>query len=386
MQTDESKVSQILRNFLSNALKFTERGEIRVTARRVGPDRVAFAVSDTGIGIAPEDEERIFEEFTQLDNRIQRRVRGTGLGLPLTRKLAHLLGGTVTVQSTPGLGSTFTLTLPIVYHPADAPVEETPVAPVTWELDHARLPVMVVEADAEMMLVYQRMLRGTVFQMLPARSLMEARQLMKSVQPRVIVLDVTLRDDDCWPFLAELKRDDATRGIPVLVITNVDDRHKAMALGASAYARKPIDREWLLAQLGAFGDAPDARRVLIIDDDEVARYLFKNLLRDSPFLISEAATGVEGLELARTQRPSVIFCDMRLPGMSGLDVVHALESDPVTRDIPIIVNTVKVMTEREVDDLERRGIAVLSKEALSRADAAGELRRALGRVGVEVSA
>jgi signal transduction histidine kinase/CheY-like chemotaxis protein len=387
LQSDETKVSQILRNFLSNALKFTERGEIRVTARREGADQVVFAVSDTGIGIAPEDQERIFDEFTQLDSRIQRRVRGTGLGLPLTRKFADLLGGTVTVQSAPGVGSTFSLRLPLVYHPADTPAPEAaPARPsVSWELDPARVPVMVVEDDPQMVLVYQRLLRGTVFQVVPARSLMEARQLLKAVRPRVIVLDVVLRGEHAWTFLAELKRDETMRGIPVLVVTEVDDAHKAMGLGAAAYARKPIERAWLLDQLHVFGDAGGAKRVLIIDDDEVARYLLKNLLKETPFLVSEAATGAEGIELARMQRPTVILCDMRLPGMSGLDVVQALEADPVTRNIPVIINTVNVMTDREIDDLARRGIALLSKESLARADAVGELRRALVRAGVEAT-
>jgi len=210
--------------------------------------------------------------------------------------------------------------------------------------------------------------------------------VLKSVRPRVIVLDVALRADDAWTFLTELKRDETTRGVPVVVVTDVDDAHKAIALGAAAYARKPVERAWLLERLAVLGDAGGTQRALIIDDDEVARYLFKNLLRETPFVVSEAATGAEGIELARTQRPAVIFCDMRLPGMSGLEVVHALESDPATRDIPVIMNTMRVMTEREVDDLARRGIAVLSKEALARADAASELRRALTLVGLEAPA
>ena len=136
IQSDEAKVSQILRNFISNALKFTEAGEIRVSARLVGPDSVVFAVSDTGIGIAAEDLERIFEEFSQLDSPVQRRVRGTGLGLPLTRKLAALLGGRVTVESTPGQGSTFSLVLPLVYHPSDTEVAPRRAdVPVQWEID-----------------------------------------------------------------------------------------------------------------------------------------------------------------------------------------------------------------------------------------------------------
>lgn len=384
IQSDEAKVSQILRNFISNALKFTEAGEIRVSARMSGPDTVVFSVSDTGLGIAPEDQERIFEEFTQLDSPVQRRVRGTGLGLPLTRKLAALLGGHVTVQSALRLGSTFSLTLPLVYHPADteAAPRRSGVA-AQWEVDPARLPVLVVEDDPAMIVVYQRLLRGTVFQTVPARSLAEARHLLRTLRPRAIILDVVLGGEESWAFLTEVKADEATRGVPVLVVTQIDDSRQALALGAAGFARKPIERRWLLDQLRTGDSTPEVRRALVIDDDEVVRYLMKGLLRDTPYVMSEAADGEAGIELARALRPAVIFCDLHLPGMSGLQVVERLESDPATRDIPIVISSVRALTRQETDDLHRRGIAVMSKEALANYDGAAEVRRALVRCGVE---
>jgi len=384
IQSDEAKVSQILRNFISNALKFTEAGEIRVSARMSRPATVVFAVRDTGIGIAPQDQERIFEEFTQIANPLQQRVRGTGLGLPLTRKLAGLLGGHVSVESALGVGSTFSLTLPVVYHPSDTELlARRPDAAVQWEPDPARLPVLVVEDDPGMVLVYQRLLRGTIFQIAPARSLAEAGHLLRTLRPRAIVLDVVLEAEQGWDFLAEVKRDEATRALPVLVVTRADDAGRALALGADAYARKPIERQWLLGQLRALGDAPGVRRALIIDDDDVARYLMKGLFRDTPFVVSEAGDGATGLELARTQQPSVIVCDLHLPGMSGLEVVDALEADPATKHIPVIINTVRVLTSHERAELQRRGLIVMAKESLGHDDAAAALRRALVQSGVE---
>ena len=384
IQSDEAKVSQILRNFVSNALKFTEAGEIRVSARMSRPDTVVFAVRDTGIGIAPQDQERIFEEFTQIANPLQQRVRGTGLGLPLTRKLAGLLGGHVSVESALGVGSTFSLTLPVVYHPSDTELlARRPDAAVQWEPDPARLPVLVVEDDPGMVLVYQRLLRGTIFQIAPARSLAEASHLLRTLRPRAIVLDVILEAEQGWDFLAEVKRDEATRALPVLVVTRADDAGRALALGAHAYARKPIERQWLLGQLRALGDAPGVRRALIIDDDDVARYLMKGLFRDTPFVVSEAGDGATGLELARTQQPSVIVCDLHLPGMSGLEVVDTLEADPATKHIPVIINTVRVLTSHERAELQRRGLIVMAKESLGHDDAASALRRALVQSGVE---
>jgi signal transduction histidine kinase/CheY-like chemotaxis protein len=269
MRTDEGKVSQILRNFLSNALKFTERGEIRVTAH-LAPDgaSVVCSVADTGMGIAPEDQERIFEEFTQLDNPVQKRVRGTGLGLPLVRKLATLLGGHVAVESTLGLGSTFTATIPLVYAGAEAQASEGRV------LDRAHNPELVV-------------------------------------------------------------------------------------------------------------DTPRSSRVLVIDDDEIYRYLVRARLTEARFTVQEAAGGAEGLVQARAQRPQAIVLDLVMPEMSGFEVLARLKQDPVTADIPVVVLTSKTLNSDEQRLLASHGVRIVSKETLSRSDSADHLLEALSAAGLE---
>ena len=384
--TDEAKVSQILRNFISNALKFTERGSVRVSATLTADgEAMAFAVADTGIGIAPEDQDLIFQEFAQIDSALQRRVRGTGLGLPLTRRLAELLGGRVLLTSEPGTGSTFTAIIPLVYAPALSEMDAGGAARVEWEpeFDPTRLPVLVVEDRPDTRLVYEKFLGGSEFQMFAASTVAEARHVLRRAPPAGIVLDILLRTEDTWSLLAELRREESTRAVPVLVVTDVADRQKALALGADAFANKPIDRDWLLDTLRRLVNRRPGRRILIIDDDQISRYILRGLLRGTGHLVTEAAGGAEGIEKAREQRPDVIFCDLLMPGMAGHEVLEQLAADPATRGIPVIVNTAGVLPADERAFLEQRAAGILSKELFGRTDGGDEVRRLLARAGIE---
>jgi signal transduction histidine kinase/CheY-like chemotaxis protein len=247
LYTDEGKVSQILRNFLSNALKFTERGEIRVSATFVSQrNTIIFTVVDTGIGISAEDQALIFEEFTQLEHPLQRRIKGTGLGLPLCRKLATLLGGSVSLKSQLGVGSTFSAEIPIRYVESASSPERVAEAPL---LDPNRIPVLIVEDGAETQLIYEKFLKGSLFQAIPVYTVREAQRVMQQIQPGAIILDILLPGGESWQWLAELKDTEATRDMPIIVATTVDDPRKGLALGADAYYLKPIERQWLLEQL-----------------------------------------------------------------------------------------------------------------------------------------
>ncbi|AGY57348.1 ATP-binding protein [Gloeobacter kilaueensis] len=248
LYTDEGKVSQILRNFISNALKFTEQGEVRVTARP-GPAAsatVVFSVADTGIGILFEDQERIFEEYTQIDSPLQQRTKGTGLGLPLSRQLAQLLKGRVWVGSSPGRGSTFYLEIPVCYD------SERDLAAADCDCNPAGPFVLAIEDNLETLLLYQKYLLGTSYSLHPAPTLKEAQRVLDNARPAVVLLDVLLGDENTWGFLKQIKEDEATRTIPVLVATVVDNHQKAVALGADGFCVKPIEREWLLQMLRTF--------------------------------------------------------------------------------------------------------------------------------------
>lgn len=355
---DEGKVSQILRNFISNAIKFTEKGEVRVAAQ-LSDDRrrVRFSVADTGIGIAAEDQGRIFDEFTQLPSPLQGRVKGTGLGLPLCRRLAHLLGGDVSVKSERGLGSVFTAT--VVAHFDDGSPKSAAAIDTTVEL--GRSAVLVLDDDAEARLVFEKHLRDSRYQPLCVRNLREARELLKRTRPQAIILDIMLRGEDTWRWLNELKSDPATAAIPVVVVTSIDDERKGLALGADAYCLKPLDRAVLLDKL----DAVTGGRVLVIDDDPAARYLMQKLLADTRVTVLEAADGRSGLIAARRARPALIFLDLGLPDLSGEEILDALRSDADLHDVPVAIVTASKLTSDERARLGRRAEAVLQKSDLS---------------------
>jgi signal transduction histidine kinase/CheY-like chemotaxis protein len=376
--TDEGKVSQILRNYLSNALKYTERGEVRVAAT-LTPDRqaVVFSVADTGIGIAPEDQERIFEEFIQVENPLQKRVKGTGLGLPLCRKLAELLGGAVAVQSAVGIGSTFSATIPLVYQMAENLDGLLPAAAqLAPDRQQPSLPVLVIEDNDETLFLYQKYLAGTDFQVLPVRSLRDARRALAQVRPQAIILDILLRGEDAWHFLAEMKSDPETSTIPILVVTNVEDQQKGLALGADAYCLKPVEPVWLVEQLHRLV-APAVRKILVVDDQEATRYLIKKLLANTGYRVLEAGSGAVGLQLAQAHQPDLICLDLAMPEPSGWDVLQQLQDDPDLQSIPVIVITSLSVTETERQQLAAYQVAFLPKAELSRTTLCATIERSL---------
>jgi signal transduction histidine kinase/CheY-like chemotaxis protein len=359
MFTDEAKVSQILRNFISNALKFTEQGEVRVSVRYdPSIDTVEFVVADTGIGIAPADQETIFKEFTQVEHALQQRARGTGLGLPLTAKLVDLLGGKLSLRSAPGKGSTFGAMIPRVHAEGTAPLPAL-AAPAP---DDQRIPVMFVEDDIETLALYEKYLHHSNFRALPARNLSEARYGLR-FRPKAIVLDILLAGEDSWPFLAELKRDLSTRNIPILILTAVEDQHKANALGADAFSLKPVGREVLLRRLS---ELTTSRSILVIDDDEATRYVLSRALGDLNCSVIEAGTGTDGLRTAQERQPDLIFLDLNLPEMGGVEVLQRLKENPATAALPVIIYTSRPLDETLTQELKGGAALVLSKQQYDR--------------------
>ncbi len=382
---DEGKLKQILYNLLSNAIKFTPDGG-RITVAVTSIDGyVRFTVADTGVGIAPEDQERIFEEFQQLDVGPARRFEGTGLGLALTRRLTELHGGRIWLESAVGKGSRFHVELPVQTRdeqplaepqgPSTVPVIASPTMPSDRPL------VLVVEDDpraANLMAVY---LHSGGYRSVVAAAGRDAIEKARELRPAAITLDVMLPDLQGWEVLRALKEDEEVRHIPVAIVSVVDDLQLGYALGATDYFVKPIDRHALLAWLDRFARgsavAPEGVKVLVVDDEPSARELLTGMLKPTGYEVLTAADGMEGIERARTEHPNVILLDLMMPGLSGFDVVRALKSDPATSQIPILIVTAKDVTEEEQRLLHGHVAAILQKGDLPAVELATWLRQTL---------
>ena len=352
LRTDDGKLGQILRNLLSNAIKYTERGEIRVAASRGPGDTVILSVRDSGIGIAPGDQEHIFEEFGQIEGPLQGRIKGTGLGLPLSRKLAELLGGAVSVRSELGVGSTFFAVIPRVFHESGG----SPFPPSTNpEVEPARLPLLVVEDDPVDLLLYAKLLEGFGCHVLLARTLDEARRALRRTRPVAVLLDIVMEAESGWTLFAELKARDKTKNIPVIVLTVVDGQERALELGGDDFCLKPIDRGWLLDRLGVLRTWGSVEKILLIDDSESDRCLLREVLSEIGYRkVNEAPDGQEGLRLVREERPDVIFLNLMMPDMTGLEVLERLKQRAATPAVPVIIITSKHL-RRPRSKTSRRG-------------------------------
>ncbi|MGE5621238.1 MAG: ATP-binding protein [archaeon] len=376
MFNDEAKISQVLRNFISNALKFTLKGEVRVKAEPgASGDFVTFSVDDTGIGIAQKDQEFIFEEFSQVENELQKKAKGTGLGLPLSKKLTELLGGSVYLKSKPGEGSTFYARFPVALpytQEGEAAGGEIIVEPVT-----ENATVMIIEDNEAMHLIYEKYMHGTGFKVKAARNIKEARDMLQETVPDVIILDVLLPGENTWHFLTELKSNERLKEVPVLVASVIDEEERGLALGADDYCIKPVERQWLLKKLQTLKSRRKIARILIVDDETIARYVLKEMLPQGRFEVAEAENGKSGLEKAHSFKPDIIFLDLIMPDLTGFEVLDKLKADSETKDIPVIINTSKDMDKTEIARLNRSAAAVLAKKDISKARMASQVREIL---------
>lgn len=390
METDRQRLEQILKNLLSNAFKFTEIGGVKLGISAQPGDRIAFAVSDTGIGISPEQQTGIFEAFQQADGTISRRYGGTGLGLSISRELARLLGGRITLESRVGEGSVFTLTLPRAYDAAQVPPRETPApaphvsppseppperrqsmsASIEDDRDHlagTRRLLLVVEDDDRFAAIVRDLSRELGFQCIVAGTAQEALKLAKRHRPSAVVLDVGLPDQSGLTVLDVLKRDDDTRHIPIHVVSAEDHSQTALSLGAIGYLVKPVKREDLAEVLRTLEDTltRTVRRVLIVEDDLVQRDAVSRLLASGDVETVGVGTAAECLEQLRTQTFDCMVLDLTLPDASGFSLLETLSREGGHGFPPVIVYTGRDLSPDHEQQLRRYSSSIIIKGAKS---------------------
>jgi CheY-like chemotaxis protein/two-component sensor histidine kinase len=370
--SDEGKVSQILRNFISNALKFTQRGEVRIWAEHdKAEDTITFRVRDTGIGIEPKDIEVIWQEFGQIPSALQGRVKGTGLGLPLSKKLAELLLGGVDVVSAAGEGSVFSLTVPRIYRSSD-PAE----AEEEWTVDPDRLQILAVEDNPADSFSAQRALAQSRYQVIPVRSIVEAKRVMERVEPAAILLDVMLQGEECWRLLIELKQNERTHSIPVVIISTTQEERKARSFGADDYMDKPLDPRRLVKTLDELTGANSVTKVLLVDDEEISRYLIRQLLPRGVFDVREAATASDGLAAAARDAPDVILLDLSMSDFDGFEFLERLSAAQKLAAPPAVIVTSMLLDNQQRRRLDKAA-GIVSKIDLNSDTLVAAIRRAV---------
>ncbi|MCA1669445.1 MAG: response regulator [Thermomicrobia bacterium] len=382
---DPRKLKQIIFNLLSNAVKFTPSGgAVNLTAHTEGA-MVEIAVTDTGAGIGPEDQQKLFREFTQVDGSLSRRHEGTGLGLALTKRLVELHHGTIAVHSVLGAGSTFTVRLPIGVRSSEFGVRsETNGIPIsniehrTSNTEHPR--ILVIEDDdptAELIAAY---LASAGYATERARNGAEGLQMARSLKPDGITLDVMMPVMDGWTFLQESSVDAELAQIPVIVLSLANDLKHGYSLGASAVIGKPIRRDELFAALAKVNVLPTGSgpaRVLVVDDDPKAVDLVSDYLASFGHQVHKAYGGAHGIAIAGDEHPDLVILDLMMPEINGFMVVEKLREDPRTSDIPIIILTAKIVSADERRRLNGYIVAIAEKSGIDRAAFLSEVNRAV---------
>jgi PAS domain S-box-containing protein len=397
MHSDLTKVRQSLFNLLSNAAKFTERGRISLEAIREpvdGADWLTFRVSDTGIGMTPEQMGKLFQAFSQAETSTTRKYGGTGLGLAITRRFCRSLGGDVAVESEYGVGSVFTIRLPAQVNAPKgkpAPAPEARAEP----LPEGASTILAIDDDPTVRDLIQRFLGKEGFHVVTAAGGEEGLRLAADLHPDLITLDVIMPGLDGWAVLASLKAAPELADIPVIMLTILDDKGMGYALGVADYLTKPVDRERLLVVVRKYAPPPltaaeslaelpdqreragTARHALVVEDDAVTRELLRRALEEDGWSVAEAENGSAALDRLAEAHPALILLDLMMPEMDGFQFVDEVRRNAAWRAIPVVVITAKDLTAEDRRRLDGYVEKVIQKGVYSREELLAEVRTLL---------
>lgn len=378
VRADVTKTRQVLFNLLSNAAKFTKNGRIILAASRVSEGNnswIEFSIKDEGIGIEADKISKLFEEFTQADDSTTRNYGGTGLGLAITRRFCRMMGGDITVESTPGSGSVFTVRLPTEVNALEAArasdgsaavAAETPV-PDSRETELSRdgHSVLVIDDDAVTCDMLRRIFEKEGYTVTVALQAEEGLRLAREIKPDAITLDVMMPGMDGWTLLRNLKQDPEVRHIPVIMLSMVDDKGTGYSLGAAEYLTKPVDRAHLTQVLQKYMQHESTGPVLVVDDNAEDRLMLCRLLVKEGFAVNEAGNGKEALESATQQLPAVVILDLMMPEMDGFEFLEVFRKNGAWQEVPVIVLTAMDLDEHELAELNVYVENVLRKADIS---------------------
>ena len=341
MRADVTRVRQVLFNLLSNASKFTEHGTITLHARRESGDAggtIVLTIEDTGIGMTPEQLGRLFQAFSQAEASTASKYGGTGLGLAISRKICEMMGGEITVASTPGQGTVFTVRLPAEVRDPAEPVLSAPLMPAG-----EAGTVLVIDDDPAARQLVARMLNKDGFRVLEAANGREGLRLAHAERPDVITLDVLMPELDGWGVLSALKNDPLIASIPVVMLTITDQRNLGFSLGATEYLTKPIERAQLSAVLARYR-RPAGASVLLVEDDPATRAVLRRSLEKEGWAVTEAENGRVGLERVAAESPALVLLDLMMPEVDGFEFLDGLRSRGLANAPPVVVLTAKELT------------------------------------------
>ena len=359
MHADLTKVRQSLFNLLSNASKFTKNGTITLdvtTYRQKNQQYITFKVSDTGIGMNPQQIGKLFQAFTQADVSTTRKYGGTGLGLAITKKFCQMMGGDINVESKSNEGSTFTINLPVQVVSVDSQQES--LLPSGKQQINSNInsgkknTILVIDDDTTIHDLVRRFLEKRGFAVKTAKSGLEGINLAKEIQPEAITLDVMMPGMDGWSVLTALKAHPRTANIPVIMMSMVDDQNLGFALGAEDYLLKPVDSNKLETILSKFERTASSDSILVVEDDPGVRDMLVRQLKTSKWQVIEAGNGKEALTMLQHHQPKLILSDLMMPEMDGFELVHRLKQNERWKSIPVIILTAKTITAQDRQQFE----------------------------------
>jgi len=382
MRIDVTRLRQIVLNLLSNACKFTEKGSVSISisrSRANDNDWITLCVSDTGIGMTKEQLGRLFQEFMQADSSTTRKYGGTGLGLAISDRLCRIMGGSIDVESEPNVGTKFTVRLPAGAEGIESRENQDNAPLVANDDERSRGPgtgrVLVIDDDATVRDQMRRFLSREGFDVVTAKSGSEGIAVAKELRPSVVTLDILMHGMDGWSVLQAFKADPDLADIPIIMLSVLDEKQKGLALGASDYLIKPIDRARLAQALKRFKSRDITRRVLIAEDDQTTRDMLRRLLVGEGWHVFEAANGRDALTFLETNTVDLILLDLLMPKMDGFEFLSELRQRPGSRDIPVIIVTAADLTDADRRRLGGEAVHILQKAAYERDELFNQVKR-----------